>query len=862
MVCRRPPSDGKNHRNRPSPNLRPDTGLPRTKHMAKKSNPVVNTMTDAWQKLPRRSQHIICILFLAVLPIVLLPQVWQGQQLTQHDMVQWRAGAESLLAYERETGEQALWSHNMFSGMPAYVISNIDKYPALEELVHAVGGRVFPYLYLVLLLSGGYVLLVLLGVSPLGATFGAITIAFTTYIPIIIGAGHNTKFLAYVWIPWIFAGYRLLSQGRTLPGFAIFTLFFMLNIRAGHPQVTYYFLFLLAVWWLYDTIDDLRSGKRNRALLNTGLLTAGGLLAALSVLPRQLALIEFTPHSIRGGSALAETAGAGLDAGYAFVWSQGWGELFTLVVPNLFGGGDLYWGPKPFTSGPHYLGALTAVFFILALFRYRERLVQIFLISGSLGLLFSLGNHFALLNDFMFNWFPLFNKFRTPEMWLMLSCFSFAVPATMTLDRIFREPASLSKRTFFVGGGLILALGIALLAGSGSMLSFEKSGERTNIARQIAQSNNVPESDPRVAQAAANYMSEARAERAERARGDILRYLILAGLALALVWAAANTRIPGSYLLAVVVLLSAVDMIQVGKRYIPDHVFVPRTENSYADAIEQSRGTTENWLQERVATAEGWSWRVLPLADNPFNNATPAYFYPSAGGYTGAKLSNYQDLIDAALFEGPAGINVNVLRMLNIRYLTYNARIALPGFSVANQTDRAIILQNDEVLPKAWFVSDVQHAATAREAIAMLNDPQLDVATTAIVEGAAGQLLPASADSQATVQVTAYSPHRIALETRRNTDGFLVLSEVYYAPGWKAFVNGTETPIFKTNYVLRGLVVPAGEQSVELTFEPEWLSSANTIGWIAHGGVLLLALGALISVLLPGQRRETPVDEA
>jgi hypothetical protein len=796
-------------------------------------NEPTTSPADAWSGLSSRVQHAICLLFLAALAVVLIPDLWQGKQLVQHDVIQWRAGAESLQQYNDNTGEQALWSTNMFSGMPAYVISGISRYPSLDNLLNYVRGWDFAWIYLFMLLTGAYLFLIQMGASKLAAVFGATIIGFTTYIPIIIGAGHNTKFWAYVWIPWMFMGYRLMTTGRLAEGIALFTFFFMLNVRAGHPQVTYYFLFLLLIWWMFETYTQIKQKDFRGVLTHTGLLTVGGLAAAISVLPRQLALLEFTPHSIRGGSALAETASTGLSTEYAFVWSQGWGELLTLIVPNLYGGSMLYWGPKPFTSGPHYLGALAFLFLLFALFRYRDRITQVFLLSGLVGLLFSLGNHFTLLNEFMFQWFPLFNKFRTPEMWLMLTCFSLAVPATLALDTLFRERDGWSSKQVWGAIGGAIAIGLLLIVISGSTLRFEKPGEVESIARQIAQQNQISEQDDRVRRAAINYVVEIREERQDAARKDVFRYLLLIAGAGAAIWLFRSEKVPASYALAGIVLLSSLELVQVGKRYIPEQSFMNRTDNTLVDYIEGSRRSAEDWLQQAVDSGEGWEWRVLPLSENPFNNAIPSYFYASAGGYTAAKMSNYQDIIDHALFSGPMGINTRVLDMLNIRYLMVGGRISLPGFLPVHESDGRVIYENTNVLPKAWFVEKVLQPDSRREAMQLLNDPQIDLSVVAVVE-TGGTLQSSFNTDEVSVSVGMYSPHRIELATNAPNGGFLVLSEVFYAPGWSAYANGIEIPIHTANYVLRGLEVPPGIQEIVMEFEPEWLQMSKTVSLIFH----------------------------
>jgi hypothetical protein len=781
-------------------------------------------------------RHALCIAFLLLLPAFLVPEtIFQGKQLAQSDILQWRAGAESLMEHEKATGEQALWSTNMFGGMPAFVVTNIKAYPSLDSYVNRYGRFIFPYVYLSLLLIGAYVFFLSVGASPLAATFGAVVVGFSTYIPIIIGAGHNTKFYAYVWTPWMLTGFRWLLQGRLLSGFAMFTFFLSLQVRSGHPQVTYYFLFILAAWWITELVVAVREGRVKPILTQTGLMVAAALIVAVSVIPQYYALAEYSPYSIRGGSALATGGGSGLDQEYAFVWSQGWGELMTLLVPNLYGGGQLYWGPKPGTSGPHYFGALTALLLALSLVGKKDRLDKVFFGAALVGVAFSLGNHFSLLNDAMFAWFPGFNKFRTPEMWLMMSVVAFSVPAVRALDRAF------TVKHLSIAAGSLFAVGFVLLVGFGSMTGFEKEGERMQYMEQVAQSNNVPIDDPRVAQTVNGFLVKTRAEREEAATSDVLRFLVILGLGSALLWMAARKSLKTEHAMMGLVVIAAFDMVSVGKRYIPEYAFQDKIGDVGA-VIEAGRRPVDTWLEQNVKTQEGWEYRVLPLADNAFNNAVPAYFYPSLGGYTGAKLSVFQDVVDKAMFTGPTGVNLGVLSMLNVKYVTLGYPGQIPGFKqVAGFEPDSYVFENESVLPKAWFVDSVMTVSTPQAAIDALNTVLGDGRGLAVVESDS-QIVASSATG--TVSVLEYGAHKIRLSTESAEAGFLVLSEIHYPAGWTATLDGADIPIHKTNYLLRGLEIPAGSHTVELTFAPSWLPGAKTAALGAHVLILILVLGA------------------
>jgi hypothetical protein len=486
--------------------------------------------SDFWEKLEPGNRHLYSLIFLFILPVFLYhASVIGGKQYMGHDVIQWRAGAESLMQHQEQFGETAHWASNMFSGMPATTISHPPQVKNLDNTLLRSLRFIYPAAEMWILLGGAYLMFVLMGAKPLAAVFGAIIIGFSTYIPIIIGAGHNAKFLAYIYIPWLYNGYFLLTRNRlnTLLALFIFTLALTLHLRAYHPQVTYFFLFPLGTLFVYDLVNAIRSRESRPFIINTGYLAAASFIAVLITVQLYWSTFEYSSFSMRGGSELAGTDGLARD--YAFAWSQGWGELLTLLIPGAYGGSELYWGPKSFTSGPHYAGALAFLFFVIGAIKSNHTLKWVFLGSGIATLFFSLGEHFGALNNLMFDYFPLFDKFRVPEMWLMTTVFCFGVVAVFGFEWLM-EQFKTGRKFKDWSKPVVIAAAIALFAifAGFQLLSFEKPGERQNIAQQIAMQNNVPADDPRVSQAVSRIMqTQLIPEREELARGDTVRFAIL-----------------------------------------------------------------------------------------------------------------------------------------------------------------------------------------------------------------------------------------------------------------------------------------------------------------------------------------------
>lgn len=803
-------------------------------------------------------QHLVAGLILLILPLFLYhTTILGGQQYMGNDVLQWRAGAESLIAHQEETGEVAHWAENMFSGMPATTISHPPQVKNIDNTLLSALQFIYPAAEMWILLAGAYFMLILLGLSPFAAVFGSVVIGFSTYIPIIIGAGHNAKFLAYIYIPWIYIGYLKSVKDKKInyAGLFIFALALALHLRAYHPQVTYMFLFPLLTLFIYDFVCAWKENRLAGFGLQVAGLAAGAAAALLIVAQLYWSTLEYSGFSMRGGSELAGTGGLMRD--YAFSWSQGWSELLTLMIPEAFGGSQAYWGPKTFTSGPHYFGSLTLLFLMVGAFLSRHRLKWVFLGPGILTLLFSLGENFGALNNLMFAYFPLFDKFRVPETWLMVTVFCLAVVAAMgfhfCLERITAKKLWPEIK---IPALITLSISLIALVAIFQLFSYEKPNERRAIAAQIAAQNNVSPDDPRITQSVTRVLeSQLKPDRREAAQSDGMRYLILLVLAAGVLAAMSMGKLPLQTGAVGLILIASFDIIQVDSRYLGTHSLVDQNLTR-EQVLEQQRRPLDSFLEEQVAHEEGWDYRVLPLLDNAFNNAIPSYFYPSAGGYSGAKLGYYQDLIDEAFFSGESGLNNGVLSMLNIRYLTLNQPLSLPGYDVVYEGADGYIIENRQVLPKAFFVERVEQRMDQADVLAAVSSDFNPVEVAFVSEESPVQ---ASYDSTATITIDEYQANRIALTVERNEPGFLVLGEIWYPPGWTLTINGSGAEIIRTNYVLRGMEVPAGESRIELELKPVWYTAGYRLS--VAGSILLLLLGilAVYSLWKEGREEKSPV---
>ncbi|MBO6622896.1 MAG: YfhO family protein [Balneola sp.] len=804
-----------------------------------------NTSQDGFfYNLSEVKQHLIALAVLFLVPFILFTATTiGGKEFQRHDITQWRAGAESIIEYREQYGKEPLWAENMYMGMPAYVVSVKNEIPNIDRL-SGFFKSIYPAFPYWVMLSGMYFLLILMGFKPLTAVFGSLLYSLTTYFPIIIGAGHTSKFVALAYAPWVLAGYWKLTHSKNrLAGLLLFSVAMALEVRAGHPQITYYFMYLLGFLWIANSWKLIQEKNLKQFGIVTGLLVLGGVIGILGHAQNFLTLQEYSQYSIRGGSALDGTTG--LSTGYAFAWSQGIKESLTLLVPEIFGGASpTYFGPKSVTSGPHYLGALCLPFLLIALFRQRSRTMFVFFGTGTLALLFAWGENFAFFNELAFDYIPFFNKFRAPETWLVLTSFCYTVVAVYGLDWFFdfvKQKTPQLKELYAPLGTAVLIFVFVFV--QVKTMDYTKPGEVANIANQIAQQSNVSPDNPQVQQRANTYVQQNFvSDRQESANKDVFRFGLFLIFAGALIWFALKQKLSVTLASLGLIVITGFDMISVGKRYVPERVVVNANVNP-GKYLESQKRDIDQFIVDNIYSENGeYRYRVFPLLVSPFQEATPSYFYPTVGGYTGAKLSIVSDITSPGgpLYTQSGGLNLNLLGALNVKYVNFRPGLPFQGLTPVFNGNSGTVYENQKIQPKAFFVDSLVYAETPNEAFDFISNPEIDYSKVAVIENS--DQIQVAADSTSEVTITNYTGSEIALNISRSTPGFLVLSEIYYPAGWVATLNGEEIEILKTNYVLRGMKIPAGDHELVMEFKPSSYSLGVTLGWISLVAQILIAL--------------------
>lgn len=807
-----------------------------------------------WDAGSEVRKHAIMIGMLMLLALVFFAPVhFSDGQLIATDTVQWRAMVESMIQMEEETGGVALWAGRVFAGMPGYMISPELSVPQVDLLMRELRLLIWPTSHMWLLLIGTYLLAFRLTGESLSAAVAALSYGFTTYIPVILAAGHNSKYIALAWAPWMLLAFLYAMQRRSVVSALLFAVALAVNLRAGHVQITYYVTFAAGIWWLVEGVHAFRGGDRAGFLRGTGMLLLGSVLGLMMVAQPYMSHAEITPYTTRGSSTGGTQGGMAWD--YAMAWSQGPGELLTLLMADAYGGASpTYWGAKTFTGGPHYFGMITVLFLALAFWKVRDRITLALSIGLLALILFALGENLSILNRPMFEFFPLFDAFRVPETWLSVAALLAALMAARgmaSLVSIAESSGPLLQQPVFrlaLGfGGLLLVFNVM----GTTLLSFERPGERAQIEAQIERANpGVSMSDPRVVQFVDEQLAQVTAERIEAFSADAFRSLFVVLLLGTLVYLLVNRRLPYWVVGFVVVGVLVVDLTGVARRHINTDRLSPVED---ASASVRQFGFDTFLVDQRVQEGGEGAFRVLSLefGQHPISNARPSFFHESLGGYSGAKLRLFQDFLDHLLFAGPAGVNTSALDMMDVGYLIASG--PLPGFTPVFQDEETGqgVFRNDERPGRAWLVDSVAIHPGYESVWASINSPSFDPATVALITADAdlnAETLTGSAgDSQ--VSVTQYSAEDMTFAVRSSRDRLLVVSEVFYPPGWTATIDGEETDIHQVNHLLRGIVVPAGDHEIRLAFRPASYRNSTLITStgtaITYGLLLVYGLLAL-----------------
>ncbi|NOU62185.1 YfhO family protein [Marinifilum caeruleilacunae] len=846
--------------------------------------------------------HLVSILVFLIVAFMYFQPALEGKQFKKGDSIHAWGAKKEIIDFREKTGEDALWTNSMFGGMPSYQI-NVD-YQAKDMYTFKKMMELYtpdPVKYLILYMIGFYILLISLRVNPWLSIAGSVAYAFSTYFIIIIGAGHLWKVNALAFIPPALGGILMVLRGRYIWGGIIATFFLIMELYSNHIQMTYYFLLTVICILIFEFYQQWKDQKLKQFFKAIGVLAVASVIALGVNFTNLFSSYEYSKSTIRGKSELSlgnkDNQTTGVDKDYGTMWSYGIQETLSLLIPNAKGGGgspqegiqvlnyvnggqiksaadyyDMeqvknhhYWGNQIFTVGPVYLGAFILFLFILGLFIVRGRLKWGLLTASILAIMLSWGHNFPALSHFFFDYVPLYNKFRAVSSILIIVELCVPLLAILALKKIIEEPEVLKKKInisslklnvlvlpFVLTGGVAILLYLLPTLALDFFSDIEK-----NYFAQISASN------PNAVSFITNIQNDLRDARIDLFKADALRTVLFVVLGAVLLWAFSKDYLKAKLFIPAVIVLILADLYPVNKRYTTNDAFVEKkdlklaympnmadfqilqneirnnpelkavAEQALKDYSRQNRKASD---YEKVA-AQIWAvtyntnYRVFEQIGGPFQNARPSYFHKSIGGYHGAKLRRVQELYEYHIEKG----NMKALNMLNTKY-------------VISQGEKGVQLSiNPGALGNAWFVNSYKLVQDANEEIMLLN--AFDPAKEAIVDQRFKDQLNGFsilADSTASIGMTKYSPNQISYEYQAKTEQLAVFSEVYYQPGWNAYIDGNPAPHFRANYVLRAMKLPAGKHKVEFKFEPKGYIIGEKISLSSMILFFLLALGAIV----------------
>lgn len=779
-----------------------------------------------------------------------------------------------------DKGDFPLWIPHIFSGMPSYEAllitgERIWDIPALiifgiADLIGQIFGSDVARVgfYYILYGIGIYFLVLSKGKERFSAFMAGFAAMFSTAVIVWIMIGHNTKPVVFAFLPYIFLSLEKLREKFSLLYFVLLTYALHIMMEGAHIQMIFYSALAVGVYLLLEIISRaVQKNELKNTLVVTGLLVVAGGLAFGMSSDRYLATLDYTPHSTRGSGPMiqsqndndAKSKDGGNPYQYATDWSFSPGEMMTFVVPNYYGFGELdydtdkaeysgttlgkisnqlggsfrsYWGQKPFEDVAAYMGIFILILGIFGAIRNRKDVfVQALIVISLISLLLSFGRTLPFVFDFFYNYVPNFNKFRAPSMSLALLQFAIPVLAAYGLNDIFKMRGKFNenKTTIYVlVGSLGFVFIAALLFGTifkGLYLSavdIEKFfGSNYYIFQQIPQNM------------LGGIGEEYKTFMFNSAFSDFLQVGIISLIFGGMIFLFIKEKFGKEVLIASTFILLIFDLWNVGYR----------ANRPNEEKTNQAVFATPDWVDYIKQDKE--KYRIADFVSQA-PNVTAYYMLESVNGYHSAKLRLYQDLLDVAANGQTNYLTYNSLayKVLNVKYVI--DRQQYPDFEIKyqSQSTGALVMENPEYLPRAYYTKSVQSEDLKTTLQRFDQDPNndFDPLEVAYMEKAPSQNITAPGENDK-VQITKYENERIELKATSSGNNLLVLSEIYYEPGWKAFVDGKETEIYRTNFAVRSIVVPKGEHKIEFVYESSSFETGRTLSTVTNILMLLALLG-------------------
>lgn len=790
--------------------------------------------------------HLVVFVLFIVASLAYFNPVLQGKKIFQSDIVQYTGMAKQQNDFREKTGEETYWTDAAFGGMPTYQLG--AKYPNnyIKQLDLAIRFLPRPADYLFLYFIGMYILFLVLKVDYKLAFLGALAFGFSTYLIIILGVGHNAKAHAIAYMPFVLSGIFLTFRGKYLWGFLLLTVSMGLELVANHFQMTYYLMLLVVIIGIVYLIDAFKKKMLPHYFKAVGIMMVAVIISIGLNATNILATKEYADTSTRGKTELTINADGtpkdnktGLDYDYITEYSYGRLESFNLYIPRFMGGSSseefpkdsktvenlmrmgasaqeanqvlnqipMYWGEQTYVGAPAYIGAIVIFLAVLALFLVRGRL-KWWIVSGFiLTLLLSWGDNFKGLTQFFIEYVPMYNKFRAVSSIQVIIELILPILAIVGLHQFFShfEKEDEKKKALLWSTGIVGGITLLFILFKTTLFDFASPYDS-----YFRDEMGLP------------FLEAIREDRMSLFTSDAIRSLIFVLLTAAVLWFFMKGTLKKGFAVAALCLLILVDLVGVDRRYVNEEDFVQ------AKLVEQP--FQKNGADIQILEDDG-HYRVYDAAANAFNSGRASYYHNALGGYHAAKPGRMQDLNEFYISKG----NIGILNMLNVRYII-----------VENKNGGAVAQRNPYANGDAWFVENVLPAENANEEIQLLDS--LDTKRTAVINKEFLSKIPnqkIERDSTATIELFTYQPNHLVYEASTTSPQLAVFSEIYYPKGWNAYINGKPAEYFRANYVLRAMVIPAGNNKIEFKFEPKVIQTGSTISLVSSIIFLLILLSGL-----------------
>ena len=830
--------------------------------------------------------HAIAVLAFAILTIIYFKPLFTGKELKQDDIARHKGMSKEIVDYRTKNNSEPLWTNSMFGGMPAYQISTLYPGNWIAKLDNAF--KLFiplPAGYLFLYCLGFFILLLCVNINPWLALVGGLAYGLSSYFIIILEAGHNSKANALGYLPALLGGILLLFKNRYWLGLSVTSLFTAMELNANHVQISYYGYILIGFIIFGYFINALKTKTIGLFVKAFSLFLISTFIGLLPNFGNISTTNEYGKFSTRGKSELTinsqlknndNNKTSGLDEDYATQWSYGIGETFTFLIPDFKGGpsnsiksadasalkkvnpeyreqvanSSSYFGNQPFTSGPVYLGAIIVFLALIGLFIIKNPIKWPIVIVTLLTITLAWGKNFMSLTDFFMHNIPGYNKFRAVSMILIVAELTIPLLAMLAINELFKIKnwndkiklnlikADLSLKKILITC-LIIVGGFCLISYlfPDILNTFLADNEDKQLIEQAVSAGN-PENQ--VKPYVAELMPQLEIARKAIFKSDAFRSLIFILLAFGSLYLFYTNKIKKEMLITSLGIFILIDLWTVDARYLNDKSFITKEQNMQSI-------TSKTAADDEILKDLDINYRVLNLTVNTFNDAATSYYHKSIGGYHGAKLKKYAELIDFHIdneiksfykdanksFASDSAMkvlfgNLQILNMLNAKYFI------LPG----GENNAEIPLKNPMVNGNAWLVEKIVSVENANEEIISLgkiNTKKEAVSQENFIKSLGLKL---NYSAKGDIKLISYQPNNLVYQSETSSEEFAVFSEIYYPKGWNAYIDGQLKEHASVNYVLRGLAIPAGKHKIEFKFEPVTYTNGNNIATI--GSILLI----------------------